>query len=368
MKYKITLFFIFLITVTNSQNLVKNPSFEDYKKCPTELGAFHDNVMCWSCSNYGSTDYFNNCNNDLGYFNYVGNQTPRTGKGYAGIYAYAPNSYREYIQTKFINKLVKGTEYIITFYVSLSDCSSHAVNTFGILFTETKLDHASSNFIHLKYLNRDKIKYNFISVMDNTFYSNTQEWIKISTIYKAKGYENYLSIGNFDVNRKIVITNVWPSAERQFAYYYIDDISIIDYSNILKEKTIEIDKEKKVEEDILLETEKIHVFKNVLFDFNKSTLLKDSVEDLDKLYLHLSKNSNLFVEIYGHTDNIGLQRRNQELSTKRAKAVSDYLILKGLNSSRIQWFGFGSTKPILKNNSEENRAQNRRVEFKLISK
>ena len=91
-----------------------------------------------------------------------------------------------------------------------------------------------------------------------------------------------------------------------------------------------------------------------------------SKEELDQLYKHLEANSTLKIEIYGHTDSIGLEARNQELSEQRAKAVLDYLIEKGLNATRIKSFGFGNTQPISDNDTEEGRQLNRRVAFKLI--
>lgn len=80
----------------------------------------------------------------------------------------------------------------------------------------------------------------------------------------------------------------------------------------------------------------------------------------------MNSNPNLDVEIYGHTDHKGLDSRNKELSEQRAKAVADYLISHGLNTSRVQSFGFGSSKPVADNTTEEGRQLNRRVEFKLI--
>lgn len=367
MKLKITLICLFLFLSITAQNLVLNPSFEDYNDCPKFKGDFHENVTNWSCSNYGSTDYFNDCNNELSYLNYVGYQTPRTGKGYAGIYTFAPGSYREYIQSDLSLKLTKGIKYLITFYISLSDCSSHSNNNFGVLFTSVKLDNKSKDFIHLKYLERDAIKYKYSIITDNNFYYNTQEWTKVTLEYKADGFEKFMTIGNFDTNRKIETKEVWNSAERQFAYYYIDDVSLIP-SHLIKEEIEPKIEEKTANEEITLKPEITYTFKNVLFEFNKAQLLNTSIEELDKLSIHLKENKNLNIEIYGHTDNVGLTKRNQELSLQRAQSVSNYLILKSLKKERINWFGFGSSKPVKSNNTEKNRAKNRRVEFKLIDK
>ena len=114
------------------------------------------------------------------------------------------------------------------------------------------------------------------------------------------------------------------------------------------------------------EVNQIYTFKNVLFDFDKAELLSASYKELNQLYEYLKEFPNFKIEIYGHTDNVGLEKRNKELSELRAKAVSDYLISLGLDSNRIKSFGFGSSKPITTNATPSGRQTNRRVAFKLI--
>lgn len=73
-------------------------------------------------------------------------------------------------------------------------------------------------------------------------------------------------------------------------------------------------------------------------------------------------------EISGHTDNVGSYRANQRLSEARAKSVVDYLVNQGIDSGRLEYKGYSFTQPVADNNTEEGRAQNRRVEFKVLSK
>ncbi|MEM9897700.1 MAG: OmpA family protein, partial [Bacteroidota bacterium] len=70
----------------------------------------------------------------------------------------------------------------------------------------------------------------------------------------------------------------------------------------------------------------------------------------------------------GHTDNVGTEYRNQKLSVRRAKACFDYLTSKGISPSRMNYGGFGQTKPVANNDTEDGRSQNRRVEFDLYLK
>lgn len=108
------------------------------------------------------------------------------------------------------------------------------------------------------------------------------------------------------------------------------------------------------------------VLNNVFFDLNKSTLRKASVNELEKLYLVLKENSTMKIELSGHTDNLGSASYNTKLSQNRAKAVVDYLISKGINSSRLVARGYGFSKPIASNDTEEGRQLNRRTELKIL--
>ena len=80
----------------------------------------------------------------------------------------------------------------------------------------------------------------------------------------------------------------------------------------------------------------------------------------------MQKNPTLRIEISGHTDNVGKDDYNMTLSENRAKSVRQWLIDKGINTQRIVAKGYGKTKPIADNSTEEGRQQNRRTEFKII--
>lgn len=105
---------------------------------------------------------------------------------------------------------------------------------------------------------------------------------------------------------------------------------------------------------------------NVFFDTNSTDLKEESVVELDKLVLLMKKNPSIKVEIGGHTDNIGSAEYNKKLSEGRAKTTVDYLISKGIASVRITYKGYGMSQPIGSNSTEEGRAQNRRIEAKIL--
>ena len=107
---------------------------------------------------------------------------------------------------------------------------------------------------------------------------------------------------------------------------------------------------------------------NIFFDFDKSSLRKESFAELDRLTDFLKNNPTVKIEIAGHTDNKGADDYNIKLSTSRAKAVYDYLISKGIDKTRLTSKGYGKSKPVATNDTDEERQTNRRVEFMFVEK
>lgn len=105
---------------------------------------------------------------------------------------------------------------------------------------------------------------------------------------------------------------------------------------------------------------------NVNFDLAKSSLKKESFAELNELVEYLELKESVRVEIAGHTDNQGDEKSNQSLSQKRSETVRNYLISKGIDSSRIVAKGYGESKPIADNGTEEGRQKNRRTEVHIL--
>lgn len=102
---------------------------------------------------------------------------------------------------------------------------------------------------------------------------------------------------------------------------------------------------------------------NINFDTNKSVLRPEGQKVIDEIFILLSNNPKLKLSIEGHTDNTGSVERNKELSSARANTVMYALAGKGIAIKRLSAKGFGSENPIFSNDSEENKAKNRRVEL-----
>jgi len=105
------------------------------------------------------------------------------------------------------------------------------------------------------------------------------------------------------------------------------------------------------------------VLRGINFDTNKSQVLPESEWILAKALGSLKAAPDVTVVISGHTDNVGSDEDNRTLSQKRAQAVKDWLVAKGISSGRMKVIGKGETEPMATNETENGRAQNRRIEF-----
>ncbi len=108
--------------------------------------------------------------------------------------------------------------------------------------------------------------------------------------------------------------------------------------------------------------------KNIYFDFNKTTLKSESFAELNKVVNFLDQNPTVEIEIAGHTDSKGTDEYNVNLSQGRSQAVVDYLVSQGIGAARLTAKGYGESKPIDTNDTEDGRANNRRVEFTVLKK
>ena len=105
---------------------------------------------------------------------------------------------------------------------------------------------------------------------------------------------------------------------------------------------------------------------NIQFEFNSAALTKDSEAGVEMLKAFLESHPEIRVELAGHTDNVGSEAYNQKLSQERANVVRQALIAKGISDERLSAKGYGSTKPIKPNDTDEHRAMNRRTEMIIV--
>lgn len=110
------------------------------------------------------------------------------------------------------------------------------------------------------------------------------------------------------------------------------------------------------------------VLRNIYFDYGTAKFREESYDELNKLENMMKKNTNLSVEIAGHTDNVSSASFNLKLSQQRANAVRDFLISKGIEAKRVKAVGYGEERPLASNDDEiDGRELNRRVEFQVLN-
>ena len=110
----------------------------------------------------------------------------------------------------------------------------------------------------------------------------------------------------------------------------------------------------------------IVVLKGVNFAFNSTELTPQSKGILDEWVTRIKGDKTIRVEVAGHTDSVGSDAYNQKLSEGRAKSVVDYFVSQGVSADRLKAVGYGKTKPVASNATDEGRAQNRRVELHIF--
>ncbi|MDX1315613.1 MAG: OmpA family protein [Eudoraea sp.] len=357
--------FIFVLAglLSPAQNLVYNPSFEEFEQCPVKLGNLDVDVVQWSTPTLGSTDYFHSCSTHMGTpKNFNGEQAAKFGSGYSGLYLYAPDDYREYLQGELIETLEAGKQYELSFFISLAERSDFAIREFGVLFSDNLLDFDTKKNISRKVRYKEsENRYHYLRIPDTEFFRDTRDWVEVRTSFEAKGTERFMILGNFEDNAGTLKTKRKRMA-KQGAYYYLDRVTLSRPGLSEEEKEVSRDP---AAEDVTYELGAEHTFQNVLFEFDQYKLDTAARKEVLAVFAYLEKHPTFHITIHGHTDNVGTGTYNQRLSERRSQAVANELIRLGLSQKRINWSGKGGRLPVASNDTEDGRQQNRRVSFIL---
>ncbi|WP_051313092.1 OmpA family protein [Sporocytophaga myxococcoides] len=343
-----------------SQNLVPNPGFEEFFKCPYTFNSNFANKKIaphWNSPSGGTPDLYNRCSKgEMGTHNIAGVTEPYQGDGFAGFILWEEGiGFREYLQVRLTQPLQKGETYIVSFWYKMSTYSQFSIDRIGFSLQDTNtLYKYTHNIPDVTY---EKIK-------DKAFDPQSGSWELLQTEYIAKGGETYLTIGNFSDNKKTKsfslanISRLEPLLKTS-AYYYLDEVNL-SLKNIRtqEEETEQLSSDKK-----LITSPGAYDLDNVQFDYDSDVLLPSSYKDLDLVVYTLEKYPDWILIINGYTDSNGSMQYNLDLSAKRALAVKKYLTSKGITPKRIQCHGLGKTKPLTIGDDEESQKKNRRVEF-----
>lgn len=341
---------MFFSSAQTRKNLVPNGGFEAHKnKKNTNIS----NAAPWK--GVATVDYYQEIlKQDTSRF-----KGPHSGGACAGLRFQL--KYKEFIYVKLLEPLKAGKVYHFEAYFRLLSISPHSLKHMGVFMSKKP------------YVFSDKIDTtNSLYVYNKKGLSNHFDWIKLDGDYTAKGGERYITLGNFVKKTKRDMYKMDKSKIfKTFheAYYFFDDVSMyekIDSSllPVVAVKPVEVKKDSTLLIKNQLKQGDVIRLKSIFFDTGKSELADDDYPELDKLVDQLEKNPQMEIRINGHTDSQGNEDLNQKLSEARAKAVFDYLIEKGIGNE-IDFKGFGSSKPVGTNDTEEGRRQNRRVEFEI---
>ena len=361
------------------QNLVKNPSFEQNRQIPKDLGEINLAVE-WSSPSRGTPDYFHRKSptpmarlpkGKMGLAN------PRSGSAYAGFYAYTnrytKREFREYLQVNLKQPLIQGRLYCIKTWVYLAESSNRSIGALCATLTRsgatwTHEGPAQEQISQFTYLLRPERKA-----------LSERMWMEISGQYRAQGGETNLIIGNF-LNDKA--TKVGGAIEFEdfrnpnvdFAYYFIDDVCVTDLSSNFDCNCGDFDESGPKRERIVVDfrlspkdydLDEAVVLHRLSFEKNKAIFTGESEEDLRDLLAMLQRYPDRRLEIAGHTDDRLRPQESQELSKRRAKAVYDYLVASGIALERLTYRGYGQSRPVAPNSDKEGRARNERIEIKF---
>lgn len=320
---------------------------------------------------------------------------PHGGNQMVGLITYHPGvdigrryDFHEFVQGKLAAPMVPGTTYVLEFYVHQNDqiAADHlqsvygrkqeimptAAGNIGVYLTRTMIpavEDMGQNVLHEAIFPQANHSEPIVTAVG--------VWSKISFTFTADVPYQYFTIGNFkkDADTPNLLTNnaeietfnlatgnFW-SKKKRVAYYCLDDIAVYPVgkrpqANTATPSAASIAKD--------MREKNTYTFKNVAFESGEAELLPSSIPELDGLVAYLKENPAVRVEIVGHTDNVGGDEANLELSQRRAAAVWQYLIGQGIAQKRVQHKGKGESAPVDTNDTPAGRANNRRVECRLL--
>lgn len=397
MKNILFISFILTSTIIFAQtNLVENPHFKQTEKGKLKEAGMIEMASPWKSPTLAKSDlYVKDAKSFLANVpeNEYGEEKPMEGEGYAGIlaYSYKDKMPRTYLQGKLSKKLEAGKEYCVTFHVSLADLSKYACNYVGIALSDKEITANNSDMLSFD----NAIVSKRLTVYEQQFY-----WIPVCGVYKAKGGEEYLTIGNFTPSEKLTTPKIkrpkgFYKPQKYDAYYYIDNVSVVAKEEVDKcncdvvagmenAKTVERDftsdksvqsknvkiintdgsaagsqtKSKTVSTEALTED----VIDGMVINFNPKSfdMPSDGTSKLDKLiaYMKANKGTKIIVTGYIHSSESDVDK----LDGKRVGTVYKYIVSQGVPKENVGR-ELGGENDI----DDEDKLKNMRVEIMLDS-
>lgn len=328
---------VFLSFKSLAQNLIPNPSFENYSKCPEAIKQI-DRVDSWYSANAGSPEYFNRCGFEAAI-------KPVDGDGMVGlIFLDDYRSMVEYLQVELMKPLERDQYYCLSFYVGSSSLNPIVTDKIGAYFT----NEALKTPIWEPFIKYPQVK-------TEEIIESNEKWVRVEGVFKAKGDEKYMTIGNFYEAHYLKEEQTYANSSQVFTYYY--------YDNFFLAKSDKFCGTERTKNQIREEEKLEHT---VYFDSDKYQLSLTELERLLPFINRLEASSYKQLKIEAHTDSLGSVFYNMMLAQQRANSVKHLIDSISLLQSYSIWYG--EDKPL--QDSIENidiyNAKSRRVKIIAI--
>lgn len=369
-----------IIPFSSGKNLIINSGFDYFYYKPVQViyngqTQIEEWIPFWVTPCMVTPDYISNLRNiDRLNYNYLLDSQLPEKYNYVGIALYKEaENYSEYIQGRLREPLIKGRKYCLKTSVALSSYSGFTVDRLAFNFSSSPVTITKENEVTLS-----------TPVIFDDLPGQTVKFLTLCDFFIAKGAEQFITIGRFSQPDKLKIgrrENIpqSPFGLEKSAYYLIDEIDLYEIQDTsecyckVSEAIEDVNKLKPVNDNRVLETDLNRlkqgiavILENVNFEFNSYGLIPEDESVLQTLLKYLNDNPEIRIKIAGHTDDIGTEQYNLDLSINRAKSVYNWLIDKGIASNRLEYTGFGKRMPLFRESDKKHRELNRRVEVKII--
>jgi outer membrane protein OmpA-like peptidoglycan-associated protein len=363
------------VSAQDMDNIVENPSFEQTEGRIKRSGAITAAVG-WMSPTKAAADMFSGKvkegfgtpNNNLGM------EEAQDGTNYVGIRAFSYNDKeaRNYVSSKLKVTMKKDQKYCVKFYVNLAEASKYAANNIGINFSKKQYNISEAKSIMTT-----------TSVMhkDNPIFNGQFGWDEICGVYKAKGGEKFLTIGNFSANgatenQRLKKSKTFAGAAVVSAYYFIDNISVVAIDD---ESMCECEADaREPETQFIYEIAPMSSIEgmdpavvasntSIYFASGSSEISANSQKHLDVMLQMWLENKNSKIMITAHTDELEDENPNlKTLGDERLEAVKLFFMENGINYTKVLTENAKNTRKADNSGTDLAKAKNRRVTFQLI--
>ncbi|MAO45584.1 MAG: hypothetical protein CL823_00370 [Crocinitomicaceae bacterium] len=361
------------------ENLVPNGGFEDTNiKKLKSYGQMEEFGMDWFAATSVPADvYGEGAKGDkVGIpVNNYGKQEAAQGLCYAGFRAYSkdPKLSRNYLEVKLPQPLDRDVMYCVSFDISLADLSRYAVNEIGVVISDRKIEQPN---------NGDMIRNADVKHKTNKVFQYMDGWEKFCGTFIGTGEEEYVLIGCFGGRNSMEIEKVsrpsgMTGAQANHAYYYIDNVSIVEIQAKSQCKCSKADERdmdlvygsSSVIEEDMSDAEKVKA-SVVYYAFLKRTPTGAGKATVATIAEIMKSNPDMIINIVGHSDDDersegAVNARYSRIGKNRADQIRRMLEAEGIAAARITVTDMSNMDPANTRDSEISRAQNRRVTFEL---